>query len=55
VLSVNAAVAISRGLADAPGELPVWGVLAVATMIATAALLRGFKGAGDRPVVLKES
>jgi hypothetical protein len=43
VLSANATVAIRRGLAEAPGELPVWGVLAVATMLATAALLRGFK------------
>lgn len=41
VLSVNSGVAISRGLEAAPGQLPVWGVLAVATMIATAALLRG--------------
>jgi hypothetical protein len=46
VLSVNASVAISRGLVEAPGELPVWGVLAVATMIATAALLRGLKVPG---------
>lgn len=43
VLSANATVAICRGLAEAPVELPVWGALAVATMIATAALLRGFK------------
>ena len=43
VLSVNASVAISRGLVGAPGELPVWGVLAVATMVATAALFKGLR------------
>lgn len=48
VLSVNASVAIGRGLVKAPGELPVWGVLAVATTIATAAMLGGVKGTGDR-------
>ena len=31
VLSVNAAVAIQRGLATAAGELPVWGTLALFT------------------------
>lgn len=41
VLTVNATVAINRGLVEAPGELPVWGVLAVATTAATAALLKG--------------
>lgn len=41
VLSVNSGVAISRGLEEAPGQLPLWGVLAVSTMMATAALLRG--------------
>jgi hypothetical protein len=46
VLSVNAGVAISRGLVEAPGELPVWGILAVATTTATAALLKGFKEPG---------
>ena len=29
VLSVNSAIAIQRGLADAPGELPIWGTLSV--------------------------
>ncbi len=36
VLSVNAIVAIRRGLAAAPGELPVWGTLFVLTTAATA-------------------
>jgi hypothetical protein len=46
VLSVNASVAISRSLVEAPGELPVWGGLAVTTVTATAALLRGFRAPG---------
>ncbi len=46
VLSVSASVAINRGLAAAPGELPVWGVLAVANIAATAALLKGLKVSG---------
>lgn len=46
VLSVSATVAISRGLVKAPGELPVWGTLAVANMAATAVLLRGLKEPG---------
>jgi hypothetical protein len=45
VLSVNAAVAIFSGLVQAPGELPVWGALAVATAVATAVLLRNVGGA----------
>lgn len=36
VLSVNAIVAIRRGLAVSPGELPVWGTLFVFTTAATA-------------------
>ena len=39
VLSVNSAVAISRGLVAAPGELPIWGTLLVLTFAATAWLL----------------
>ena len=31
VLSVNAVVAIRRGLTDAPGELPIWGTLTLIT------------------------
>jgi hypothetical protein len=40
VLLVNSAVAILRGLVEAPGELPIWGVLAISTSTATAILLR---------------
>jgi len=39
VLSVNSFVAIQRGTADAPGELPIWGTLALFTAIATLLLL----------------
>ena len=39
VLSVNSLVAIQRGLAEAPGELPVWGTLATFTTAATLVLL----------------
>jgi hypothetical protein len=31
---------------EAPGELPVWGILAVTTTTATTALLNGFKEPG---------
>lgn len=40
VLAVNSGVAILRGLAVAPGELPVWGSLLVPTGLATALLIR---------------
>lgn len=43
VLSVNSINAILRGLVTAPGELPVWGVLALATMTAAAVLLRSIR------------
>jgi hypothetical protein len=39
VLSVNAVVAVRRGLVAAPGELPLWGTLAVLTAAATTLLL----------------
>lgn len=39
VLAVNAAIFVARGLAPAPGELPVWGTLAIATTVATISLL----------------
>jgi hypothetical protein len=39
VLSVNSVVAIRRGLAEAPGELPLWGALLVLTTAATTVLL----------------
>jgi len=35
VLSVNSIVAVHRGLAKAPGELPLWGTLAVFTTAVT--------------------
>jgi len=44
VLSVNSSVAIHRGLAEAPGELPVWGMLAVLTTTATVLLLTNVRG-----------
>lgn len=46
VLSVNSIVAICRGFVKAPGELPVWGVLTVATVISTFTLLRGLQSTG---------
>lgn len=49
VLSANSGVAISRGLAEAPGELPVWSGLAVTTATATAALIRGFESPESEP------
>lgn len=39
VLSVNSLLAIARGLVEAPGELPIWGALAVLTAAATVLLL----------------
>ena len=39
VLSVNSVVAIRRGLASPPGELPVWGVLLVVTSVIALVLL----------------
>jgi hypothetical protein len=39
VLTVNSAIAILRGLAEAPGEVPVWGPLAVTTAVAAMLLL----------------
>jgi hypothetical protein len=44
VLSVNAAIAINRGLTAAPGELPVWGPLALFTTIAAVILVRNASG-----------
>jgi len=38
VLAVNACVAVQRGLVASPGELPIWGVLALLTTIATLVL-----------------
>ena len=44
VLSTNSVVFILRGLAEAPGELPQWGTLAVTTTAATALLLANVRG-----------
>jgi len=44
LLSVNSAIAISRGLAAAPGELPIWGPLAVFTTLAAVVLVRSASG-----------
>lgn len=49
VLSVNAAIAIERGLAPAPGELLIWVPLTVFTAIAAILLLRG--ASGSPPVI----
>jgi len=38
VLSTNSALAISRGIIEPPGEVPVWGTLCLLTAIATGAL-----------------
>jgi hypothetical protein len=40
VLSVNSAVAISRDLAEPPGEIPLWGTLMLVTGASAFALLR---------------
>lgn len=39
VLSVNSAIAIQRGLVEAPGELPVWGPLLLGTGLVAGVLL----------------
>jgi hypothetical protein len=44
VLSINSVVAILRGLAAAPGELPLWGTLAVTTTAVTSLLLANVRG-----------
>jgi hypothetical protein len=44
VLSINSAVAILRGLAEAPGELLLWGPLAMTTTAVTALLLANVRG-----------
>lgn len=41
VLTAGSAVNVWRGLAQAPGEVPVWAALTLATGVATAALLWG--------------
>jgi hypothetical protein len=39
VLTVNSAIGIQRGLVEAPGELPVWGTLSLATAVSAVVLL----------------
>jgi hypothetical protein len=41
VLSVNSTIAVRRGLAASPGELPIWAPLAVLTSVAAVLLLKG--------------
>lgn len=43
VLSVNSIVGIHRGLAEAPGELPMWGTLAMLTTAVTVLLLTSIR------------
>ena len=50
VLSVNSAIAISRGLATAPGELPIWGPLTIFTALAAILLLRNGSGASSSAI-----
>ena len=50
VLSINSVVFIRRGLAEAPGELPMWGTLAVATTAVTVLLLANVQGRPERRV-----
>lgn len=47
VLTVNSMVSILRGLEEAPGQLPVWGALSVATAIATVTLLANARDDGS--------
>jgi hypothetical protein len=44
VLTIGSVVMIRRGLAEAPGEVPVWGTLALLTIAATAVLLGSVAG-----------
>ena len=44
VLSINSAVEILRGFAEVPGQLPVWGTLAVTITAVTALLLANVRG-----------
>ena len=49
VLAVNSFVAIYRGTAEGPGELPVWGTLAVLTAGAALLLLANVRSERARP------
>jgi hypothetical protein len=44
VLSINSAIATSRNLAAASGELPIWGPLALFTTLAAAVLVKNASG-----------
>lgn len=44
VLTVNSAVAVHRGLAEAPGEAPIWGGLAFVTGAIAVSLLTSVRG-----------
>ncbi len=48
VLSINSAVEILRGLAEAPGELPLWGTLAATTAAVTLLLMVNARGGWGR-------
>jgi hypothetical protein len=48
VLSINSLVAIRRGLAQSPGELPVWSTLAALTIAAGVLLLTNVRGEPSR-------
>jgi len=48
VLSINSAAAILRGLAEAPGELPLWGTLAATTAFVTFLLLANVRGRREK-------
>jgi hypothetical protein len=44
VLSINSAIAVALGIADAPGEIPIWGTLALLTSAMTFLLFAGVRG-----------
>ncbi len=48
VLSTNSLVEILRGLAESPGQLPVWGTLAVTITAVTVLLLANVQGEGGQ-------
>jgi hypothetical protein len=48
VLSINSAVEVLRGLAEGPGELPLWGTLAATTTAVTLMLLANARGGWER-------
>jgi hypothetical protein len=48
VLSVNSIVSIARGLEEAPGQLPIWGTLFVATTVAAVLLVASVHASAGR-------